>query len=279
MPDLKSLTKSNAPLAHQPPVQKHVWRWQWLLAPLLGISAGLHIALLFIPLPEWAPTEQEEPEALPPETENAPIDILSLSEIAAPPPPEPPPSAPPPQPPQPAPAPTGAARPPVPTQATEPSEPEEEEAFFEDEQSDELLSDDSSAEENTSAFDVSVATQQFVGNLTGLGVNDFTADLGLPQSDNFREPGNASCFIDPATGGPVANAREARWLDKEPQALLQENLPATYGPSDITFNELENFCGERYFEAIAAEGQTFMKFSLVQMQGSTLLVLWANPPQ
>lgn len=274
MSDLETLEKKDAPKPAKRPIQKRNWRWQWLLAPLMGISVLLHIALLFVPIPSFDdPTDEMVEEEVSDEDEEAPIDILSLSEIAAPePPPEPPPEQPQQPQPEPQPPPPAGAVPPPPDPEQVQELPPEEEVFEEE------LPIDEGFEEPAPSFDAGAATEQFVGDISGLGVVDYTAEFGLPTPDLLRNPGNAACFIDPA-GGPVAGVRVANWLDKEPQTLLRENLQDVYGPRGITFEELEAFCGERYFRAYTAEGQSFMTFSLVRLEGSTLLVVWATPPQ
>lgn len=274
MSDLKTLEKKDAPQLAQPSVRSKKRRWQWIIAPLMGISVILHIALLFVPLPSWdSAAEEAAEEATPEAEEEAPIDILSLSEIAAPePPPEPPPEQPQPAPPEPAPPPSGAVPPPPDPQQVEELPPEAE--FVEEE----LPAEEGFEAEASPSFDPGAATEQFLGDISGLGVVNYTSQFGLPTPDLLRNPGNAACFIDPA-GGPVSGVRVANWLDKEPQTLLRENLQDVYGPRGITFEELEPFCGERYFRALTAEGQPFMTLSLVRLEGSTLLVVWETPPQ
>jgi hypothetical protein len=238
----------------------------------MGISVILHIALLFVPLPTFNTAAEETVEDDRSEAnEEAPIDILSLSEIAAPePPPESPPEPPQPAQPEPQPLPSGAVPPPPdptqppPAEDTIPEAPPPVEADLD--------------EDPAPSFDAGAATQEFVGDISGLGVVDYTDEFGLPEPRFLRNPGNAGCFMDPS-GGPVAGVRVANWLDKEPQTLLRENLQDVYGPRGITFEEMPAFCGERYFQAYTAEGQPFMTISLVTLEGSTLLVVWDTPPQ
>jgi hypothetical protein len=274
MSDLETLEKKDAPPVKPAFPRKTQWRWQWLIAPLMGISILLHMALLFVPLPALDSSAEETVEEEAPETDDeAPIDILSLSDIAAPePPPEPPPEQPQPQP-EPQPPPPSGAVPPPPDPAAPVEELPPEEEFFEEE-----LPPEEGLEDPQPSFDPGAATEQFVGDISGLGVVDYTSEFGLPDPEFLREPGNASCFINPS-GGAAAGVRVANWLDKEPQTLLRENLQDVYGPRGITFEELPPFCGERYFRAFTAEGQPFMTFSLVTLEGSTLLVVWDTPPQ
>jgi hypothetical protein len=274
MSELDTLEKPEATEATKPSPRKVGWRWQWLIAPLMGISILLHIALLFVPLPTQTIAGEDAEETETSEAdEEGPIDILSLSDIAAPePPPEPPPEQPQQQPQQQAPPPAGAVPPPPDPEQVVEDLPAEEDVFEEELPIDEGLGD------APPSFDTGAATDQFIGDISGLGVVDYTSEFGLPTPDLLRNPGHAACFIDPS-GGAVAGVRVANWLDKEPQTLLRENLQDVYGPRGITFNEMSPFCGERYFQAFTAEGQPFMTFSLVQLQGSTLLIVWETPPQ
>ena len=278
MSDLEILEKKDAPPLAPPLPKKRSRRWQWAIAPLLGISMLLHVGLLFIPFPTVEDTPDEIAADEPEEEADIPVDILSLSEIAAPEPPAEPPAEPSPESPQPSPS---QPQPPPPRAVPPPPEPApaqdllpEEDSFAEEAEPpvEEGLG------ETPPAFDAGVATEQFVGDISGLGVVDYTAQFGLPEPAMPRNPGNAVCFIDP-TGGPMPGVRVANWLDKEPQTLLRENLQEVYGPRGITFEELDPFCGERYFQAVTAAGQPFMTISLVTLEGSTLLVVWETPPQ
>jgi len=271
MSDLETLEKPDAP---ERPKSKSVspgWRWQWLIAPLMGFSIILHIALLFVPLPSLAPPAEElTAEETPEEDEEAPIDILALSEIAAP---EPPPETPPEQPQQ-----AQAQAPPPPDAVPPPPDPQQ----VPEAPSAEVVNEPPPIEEGLDnappSFDPAATTDQFLGDLSGLGVQDYTSELGLPPPEYLRNPGNAACFLDPS-GGLVPGVRVANWLDKEPQTLLRENLQDVYGPRGITFEELPSYCDERYFRGVTAEGQPFITLSLVTLEGSTLLVVWETPPQ
>lgn len=273
MSHLETLEKPDAP--ERPPstsIRSAGWRWQWLMAPLMGISILLHIALLFVPLPSFTPPAEEvAAEAAPEEEEDAAIDILALSDIAAPePPPEPLVEAPPPSAAQAPPPPPEAVPPPPEPQTVPAASPEPVVAA--------PPPIATGMESAAPSFDPAAATNQFIGDIAGLGVEDYTSELGLPPPDHLRNPGNAACFLQPG-GGTAPGVRVANWLDKEPQTLLRENLQDVYGPRGITFEELPPFCGERYFRGITAEEQPFMTFSLVTLAGSTLLVVWETPPQ
>ncbi|MEM8603607.1 MAG: hypothetical protein AAGF24_07200 [Cyanobacteria bacterium P01_H01_bin.121] len=239
--------------------RQSAWRWQWLVAPLMGVSFILHIALLFLPIPsvDLIPEEEVEEEATGSEEEEV-IDVLNLADITAP---EPPPEeAPPPE--EQAPPPAENVAPNLdPTQIVE--TPEEAPPPVE--------------EQPAESF-VDTSRDQFISGISDLGVEDYTSDLGLPRPNFFRRPENAGCFID-AGGNPVPGIRVLNWLDKEPQTLLRENLQNVYGQSGVAFVEQAAYCGERYFYLYAPSGEFFMAMSLVQMEGSALLVSWEARPQ
>lgn len=242
-----------------------------LIAPLLLISIGLHGLLLFSPLPTLPQADsQAEPEEAPPQ-EDAVVDILS---IAAPEGVEPPPTeaAPEAAPLQPA-APT-AALPPNPDKLPPPTETPAETAAVE-----EPFQAEPPPGPTETAFDSAGARSDFVVNLGSIGLNNYTSDLGLPPSNLFRRPENASSFLVNAGSAPTpaAGARDAQWLDKEPDAVLAQ-LVATYSPSGVNIAELSPYAGERFFAALTPAGQPFLYLSLVQLKGSTLLVIWENPP-
>ncbi|MEM6436130.1 MAG: hypothetical protein AAF773_20090 [Cyanobacteria bacterium P01_D01_bin.115] len=266
MSDLDTLDKIDAPSPPQSATPTRAWRWQWLLAPLMGFSIVLHIALLFVPLP--APENPEEVEEAPPEAdEEIAVDILNLSEIVAP---EPPPEQPE-QPPQPEAAPPPPAEVPAPPDPTQELAPAEQDTF-----EDQLPIDDGLDEQPP--FDPGPSRNVFIDGIANLPVTDQTSEVGLPESRFFRVETNAVCFVRP-DGGAVPEARDARWLELEPSdvfAVLQES----YAPIGISLTERgDAFCGERYFEAFTAAGESFMTFSLAQLEGSTLLVIWETPPQ
>ncbi|MGF1523387.1 MAG: hypothetical protein ACFBSF_13815 [Leptolyngbyaceae cyanobacterium] len=244
--------------------RKSIWRWQWLIAPLMGVSVVLHIVLLFVPIPSTnlaSEDEIEEEELESAAEEEEVIDILNLSEITAP---EPPPEEePPPQEQQAPPPPAENVAPNLDPTQIPPETPEAVPPV-----------DDGAA---TQAF-VDASRDQFIGGLDNLGVADYTSQFGLPEPKLFRRPDSAGCFID-ASGNPAPNIRVLNWIDKEPQTLLQENLQAVYGQSGVAFVEQSSYCSERYFYLYAPNGEFFMAMSLVQMEGSALLVGWETRPQ
>ncbi|MGD1941964.1 MAG: hypothetical protein ACFB0G_11685 [Leptolyngbyaceae cyanobacterium] len=266
MSDLDTLDKIDAPSPPKSAAPKRAWRWQWLLAPLMGFSVVLHIALLFVPLP--APENPEEVEEVPPEEdEEIAVDILNLSEIVAP---EPPPE-------QPQQQPQPEAAPPPPAEVPPPPDPTQEVAPVEEDTFEDQLPIDDGLDEQP-VFDPGPSRNVFIDGIANLPVTDQTSEVGLPEPRFFRVETNAVCFVRP-DGGPVPEARDARWLELEPSdvfAVLQES----YEPSGISLTERgDAFCGERYFEAFTAAGESFMTFSLAQLKGSTLLVIWETPPQ
>lgn len=227
------------------------------------ISLVFHVGLLFVPLPPQDVTEEDAEDADFPEAEEEEeaVDILSLSDIATP---EPPPEEPPQQQQQQAP-PSGEIVPNLdPEQAGDPlAEPE-------------IPVDDGSDQEAANAF-IDQTRGQFVGDLSGLGVQQYT-DIGPLKPNILRRPENASCFID-VSGNAVPNVRVVRLMDKEPSTLLRENFPDTYGSRGITFQKQADYCGEQYFYLFGPTGEFFMALSLAQGNGSTLLVAWETRPQ
>ncbi len=122
----------------------------------------------------------------------------------------------------------------------------------------------------------------FITGLQSLGVQDNSAAVGLPSNPNmFRRPAGFGYFLDitnPDEPQPIATAREARWLEKQTDELFAQ-LQATYAQSNIAFNRLDDYGGEQLYELKNAQGQTAMFISLVDLKGSSLLVMWDNKPQ
>jgi hypothetical protein len=282
MSDLETLEKVDIPDNLRSTPAPRAWRWQWLIAPIMGISIVLHVVLLFVPIPTFSDSEQEEAiEEEPEADEEEVIDILSLSDIAAPePPPEPPAEAPPQESPPSQPLPPDAVPPPPdPAQAEQlpvddPIDDSADEGGFDDP----LPVDDGAEDPAPPPFDPGPSRDVFIGNISNLGVQDYSDNIQDLDSSFFKRPGSAPCFLDPG-GGLVPSVRTANWVDKSPQTLMRENFAQGFGGTGITFEELAPFCGEKYFQAFTAAGEPFMKFSMVEMQGSTVLVMWDTPPQ
>jgi hypothetical protein len=121
----------------------------------------------------------------------------------------------------------------------------------------------------------------FISGLQNLGVPDNTATVGLPNDPRmFRHPDSFGFFIDnqnPASPQPIAGARDARWLGQQKGDLLA-TLQTTYAQSNITFDQSEDYGGESLYELRTDQGQVVMYVSLVDLKGSSLLVMWENKP-
>jgi hypothetical protein len=263
--------QSRIPAPNRFPIPK------WLVAPLFAISMAAHVVLLVVPLPSRQ--TPPEPEEAAPEGPIA-IDILGIARPetpellgAEPPPAAETPAAAQPTPQQAAPVPVNpdtlppANENPVEETPTAAPDPFQEEVV-------------APSPPETPAFDPTPFRQQFFTSLPNIGVSDYTDTIGLPSPSNFRNPGIASRFLANADRNPSALPNTtARWLDKEPATILRDGLEATYGAAGLRFDEQPPFEGERFFEVRNAEGQTVFYVSLVQLQGSTLLVMWDNDPR
>ena len=292
MSDLEILEKQDAPPVQKAFTRKKNWRWQWLIAPLMGISIILHIALLFVPLPslEDAAEETVEAEEEPEVDEEAPIDILSLSEIEVPdPPPEPPPEQPQPQPESPPPPSTAVPPPPDPAAPVEEPLPEEE--FFEEE----LPPEDGVEEPPQSSFDP--ARQQALLGQTG-GINaefDQTEYFPLyawnPTGDNSPaylggwDPQRHNCFfssiqemdyqLDP-------RADRLKYLSRNYGLIVNQDLPRTF-PGQAIVEVPGGYCGEALFEIQESAQPTGIYVSAIGIgpgdpPGSVLLIFWTSNP-
>lgn len=247
---------------------------QVLHHPLTWLAVGFHALLLVVPFdpsPSAAPPETPEEEA----PEEAAIDILSLSDISTREPPAPPaPETPP--------APPAAAAPP----STAPPSTSPRSAPAAAASATAAPSAPGPSALATPAptgdlpppppdYDPSADQEIFIGNLGAIGLTDYTAAQGLPETRFFRHPENAGNFL---TGtAPAAGAKDARWMDKGPDDVLSQ-LKTTYEPSGIVFNQLDNYGGELLYQLVTAEGQPFMYISLVSLKGSSLLVIWQGNP-
>lgn len=247
---------------------------QVLYHPLTWLAVGCHAALLLVPFdpsPPAAAPETIEEEA----PEEAAIDVLNLSEIATAEPPtqasSEPPSAPPPAASQPAPvrsatAPAASAAAPAPA-SNAPAAPAAPAAP--------VAPGGATKDPLPPAYDPSADQDLFIGNLGAIGLTDYTASQGLPPAGLLRHPENASYFLNGSA--PAAGARDARWMDKGPDDVLNQ-LKATYEPGGISFNQLDSYGGEPLYQLVTAEGQPFMYISLVSLKGSSLVVIWQSNP-
>ncbi len=256
-----------------------------LYYPLTWAAVGAHVLLLVVPFDSSPSEAAEDTSEQPKELESIPVDILNLSEIATS---EPPPSAPLAAPPPVAPAGAIASQPvPSPadisTSVVDPGPATEVQAET-------VATVDTAStqqqEEQQSAYDPSGDQRQFIQNLEGLGLGGFevNGERSLPNVKSFRNGTDPSYFII-ETGvrpntviNPAAGAREARWLDKEPGNVLGE-LTATYAAAGIGFTPIESYGAEPLYELTTANGDPFMYISLVQLKGSTLLVVWQADPR
>ncbi|MEO1395083.1 MAG: hypothetical protein AAFV90_19450 [Cyanobacteria bacterium J06634_5] len=247
-----------------------------LYHPLTWLAVGFHGLLLFVPFNPGPVSVEEDVEIVEePEEDAIPIDILNLSDIAT--------ATPPAEAPLPVtpPAPPPAAVAPVPATVPAPAEPE---PLVADEEvpidiADPDIADplDTPDEEvpTQPAYDPGQDQTLFIDNLGQMALGDYTADQGLPPANFFREPGNAGYFLAGET--PVAGAKDARWMDKGPDAVLDE-LQRSYAASGITFSQLNDYGGEVLYELKTPTGESFMFISLARLKGSSLLVIWQGDP-
>jgi len=250
---------------------------QILYHPLTWLAVGAHIGLLFVPFNPSAPSAAEPDVPEEDIDESVPVDILNLADISTPtppaestPPPVTPPAAPPPA--VPAAAPVAA---PEPSPVAEPTAIPE--AAPVTPQSDPVTSP---TEPAPPAYDPSGDQQVFVGHINAIGIDNYRDTLGLPGPNTFPK-GNGASFLDfanPVAPVPIAGARDAVWMDKQPLDVL-EKLKQTYEPAGVTFSQMDSYGGELLYELTNPDGQPFMHVSLVDFAtGSSLLVMWSASP-
>ncbi|MEL6778234.1 MAG: hypothetical protein AAFO06_13350 [Cyanobacteria bacterium J06597_16] len=273
--DQPSAISSSTDFAKVQPTRRLTAR-KVLYHPLTWLAVGFHGLLLFVPFNPGPVSVEEDVEiAEEPEEDAIPIDILNLSDIAtATPPAEAPPTATPP-------APPSAAVAPAPATVPAPAEPE---PLVADEEVPIDIADPDIADPlgtpdeevpTQPAYDPGQDQTLFIDNLGQMALGDYTADQGLPPANFFREPGNAGYFL--AGEIPVAGAKDARWMDKGPDAVLDE-LQRSYAASGITFSQLDDYGGEVLYELKTPTGESFMFISLARLKGSSLLVIWQGDP-
>lgn len=249
-----------------------------LYHPLTWAALVVHVVLLVVPFESGEPEAVEESTEQSEAVESIPVDILNLTEIATseplpePPAATPPPSAPAIAPPRPAPVP---AEPVPPTTALE-VQPEVVPA--------EVPAQTPPLEETpVPAYDPSADQQVFIQNLDSIGLEGYGEGL-LPSARDFRKGTDSSYFINESVVDgitdvqPVAKARDARRLDKEPAVILTE-LRETYATVGLSFAENGEYGGETLYQLTKEDGSVIMHLSLVQLQGSTLLVIWQADPR
>ena len=284
MPDQDAPQQIDAPAVIDPSsLRQPKWRWQWLVAPLMGISLILHGALLFVPIPSWDLIAEEVVEEEPPPEEEEAIEILSLSDLPAleEPPPEQPPEPPPEQPA--APPPDAVPPPPEPSQIEE--APPEELPIEEDLP---LPEEDLFPDELGGAFDA--ARQQALAgqgrqNLTGSEFGKFNDDPGLIADyilqSGLRGGADPNCFfarLDPQYGiTPVAGVIDtftvARSPDFVPDTLCENGFCTSHAL-------VGNYCNSPLYELQEdGESQFFASVNEMGSGGSAIVSLWAADPR
>lgn len=277
-----------------PPRQRITWK-KVLYHPLTWLAVGLHVALLVVPFSPASPVAVE-PEEESTEENAIPIDLLNLSEIATSTPPAdtPPPSeAAPPAAAPPDPSAKIAQMPPEPNtvdlntvdlnsidpKTTEPNATESKTLSEGPAQSPTEASPTEASPadsvSNDPPFDPGPQSGVFIQGLGNLGVAD-NSNLGMPLQSSFRRPENYSYFV----AGPdqaAPGARGAKWLDDERNDLVPL-IQNTYAAQSLTLIEAGAYGGEALYELQSAEGNSVMFVSIVELEGSSLLVLWNNNP-
>ncbi|MGF1457942.1 MAG: hypothetical protein ACFBSG_02850 [Leptolyngbyaceae cyanobacterium] len=290
MPNTETLEKQTPQEPVPAKVATRKWRWQMLIAPLMGISVALHIALLFVPLPTPDEAEEAETEEEVEEEEEAPVDILTPSELPAP---EPPPEEPPPEQPQPSqpetPAPPAEVPPPPDPEQVQPApDPAPEEDVFPEE-------DDFPEEQGGGSFDPARQSALAGGGRQNLGSTEFGSlnqgDPGLIAAyidqDGLKGGVDPGCFfaeIDPSpdTGGltPVNGVIDTvvvtQNIDYVPEVLCNSG----YCTSQALVGE---FCGARLYE-LQDNGVPQLYASLMEPGGdrgggAVVVALWTSDPR
>ena len=259
--------------------RKPLWRWQWLVAPLMGISVVLHIGLLFVPLPATDIASEEDVEEEEPESEEEEvIDLLAVSEIL---PPEPTPEEPvAEEPPPETPPPANPDIPPDPEQIEELLvEEEEQEEFLEEEDLEEEVPDVDPVKQDgvvgrtgdiNEEFD---QTDGFPGNVDGLP--EGPAEWDLDKIDCFFEeldiPGNYYRLW--------SDARLLKFFTKNHQSIVTDDMPLTFPPPE-SIVPLRGYCGEPLY-LIEENGEPVMFVSVIPVGvggSSGLLIFWTSDP-
>ncbi len=264
-----------------PPPKPRGKRWQWLVAPLLGMSLVLHGALLFIPLPSFTPVAEEEEEApteMPEVMSLTAIDELPPLEEAPPPPPEAPADRPPPAP--------GQAPPPRPEQLS----------------ADTPLPDDTPAPEedfldpaappepppDSGAFDPARAQARAGAARSGALQGEFggiNSDPGLVAESIRRGwPGgiNQGCFFSSLDGAPqvAAGAVDALFFTRSYDFVFRDEIPRLFGAEVVPQGD---YCGAALLE-VRNGGVTEVFLSVIPIgpgnpAGTAAVVVWSQAPQ
>jgi hypothetical protein len=255
-------------------------QWQWLVFPLMGLSLLLHIALLFMPIPNPERELEVTEEETPPEKEEA-IDILSISELPA------------------------LETPPVersPEQAATPEPPVQDQLIPPDLDQpvgsdeipvDEPLLDEEGAQDNNvpenegnSQFD---PTRQatLLGQTGGINVEfDGTADF--PQNIwplGYLQSLNLECFFTDITSNSyrlLPQANQLKFFRRNYGLVVAEDLPLTFANQTLT-EVSEGYCGEQLFE-IQDNGVPTLYVSTIKIgpgnpPASIVLIFWTEDPR
>ncbi|MEM0981252.1 MAG: hypothetical protein AAGH78_13375 [Cyanobacteria bacterium P01_H01_bin.58] len=253
--------------------RKMIWRWQWLVAPLMGVSFAMHFALLFVPIPKSQLLPEEAREEELPEEEEI-LEILNLSEIPIPEAPAEP-QEPEPEAPQPA-----NDAPPTLDQVEELSDEDifqEEDDFQEDD-----LQDDQSerfqAKQKANQATRRLASDNFSAASTAEIARDIELDwqkTGLNRDCFLSVVDSSQGVVEPATGG-LAVHYVKRNVDLIPETLCGA---AGYCSTSDNYASAGNYCGAPVYELIT-DGEAPLFASIVEtLKGAGLAIIWENLPQ
>lgn len=288
MPDLKTLEQQETPELSKPRSATRQWHWQWLLAPLMGISVVFHIALLFVPLPSLAPqaAEVEEPE-VPEEEEDDPIDILSLSDIEVPEPPSEPLAEP---------APSEATAPP-PDAVPPPPDPNQVPDTLPESLPEDQLPEATGPEETPPASTFDPARQQaLLGQAGGINAEfDQTQYFPLYAWNPANQPAaylagwdpqRLNCFfslIDEMNYELDPRAGRLKYLTRNYGLIVNEDLPRTF-PGQQVVPDPNGYCGEDFFVINENGAPAGVYVSAIGVgegnpPANVILVFWVEDPR
>lgn len=261
------------PAVEKPAVKKLRSRLSWkalLYHPLTWLAIGAHVVLLVVPFNPDKPVAVEPEESEEEIDESIPVDILNLSALSAP---EPPPDAPLPEPVTTPPAPTAA---PPPAEVPAPPAVTAEPAVPDPATPTPATPDPPEEDPPPPAYDPGGDQTAFTGNLGRLGLNAYTF---LPEPGMFPN-GNSDRFLnfaDPNNPVPLSGSLGAQLNDKQPGNVLGVMQDA-YAGSGLVFTEWTPYEGEKLYQLSNPDGKPFMYVSVVDMNGSSLLVMWSEDP-
>ncbi|MBE9158748.1 hypothetical protein IQ265_18190 [Nodosilinea sp. LEGE 06152] len=281
------------PQRPRPRGTKYLTQLKRLVAPLLGLSLGLHGLVLFTPVPS-----RPEPAAEEAPTEEEFVDLLSISSLpeAAPEPVEPPPAA------ETAPPPPQAAAPAAPTQPVIPEvypssplpvadlanplppaedaftaapPPEEPAASVPDDEVVDLLTRLTRGS-GESDFDSTETSFPAIAYLTRGGIGEWSS---AEQSCFFTQISDADYRLLP-------NAASLRYLTRNVQFIETEDIPRTFSAPQFQVSKVDGgYCDRPLFQVLQ-EGQPYLFVSVVGIgvgapgrQASGLVIIWATDPR